>query len=143
VIRITFSYLRFQRTRKRTNRLTLDSSSLGESALDLPGESDSAILPVVQKEREKTGTLAKSAPGPLKKTALSVAGISLIILGIIGLVLPVLQGILMIMGGLGLLSIHNEGLRKWLMDLGKRYPRQTLLFKKIKMRILPERKFPS
>ena len=111
--------------------------------MDLPGERDSAILPVVQKEQEKTGAFAKSAPGPLKKTARNVAGIILIVLGIIGLVLPVLQGILMIMGGLGLLSIYNEGLRKWLTDLGKRYPRQTLLFKKIKMRLLPERKFPS
>jgi len=36
-----------------------------------------------------------------------IAGISLIVLGIIGLVLPVLQGVLSILAGLAILSSHS------------------------------------
>lgn len=84
--------------------------------------------------------LAKNDPGLLKKAIFTIGGISLILLGIFGIFLPVLQGILLIIGGLGLLSIGNEGVREWINDLGKRYPRQTSVFKKIKMKILHEKK---
>lgn len=67
-------------------------------------------------------------------------GVTLILLGVVGLFLPVLQGILLIIGGLGLLSISNSGLRKWIADLEKRYHSQGLGFKKIKMKTLPRRK---
>jgi len=36
-----------------------------------------------------------------------IAGISLIVLGIIGLVVPVLQGVLLILAGLAILSSHS------------------------------------
>jgi uncharacterized membrane protein YbaN (DUF454 family) len=52
-----------------------------------------------------------------------VAGIFLILLGIVGLFLPVLQGVLFILAGLALLSSHSERarrLRDWLVAAGKR-----------------------
>ena len=42
-----------------------------------------------------------------------IAGIILIILGIIGLFVPILQGILMIFAGLLLLGVKKEQIKKW------------------------------
>ena len=42
-----------------------------------------------------------------------IAGITLIIVGIIGLFLPILQGVLMIIAGLLLLGIRKEQIKKW------------------------------
>ena len=41
-----------------------------------------------------------------------VAGVALVILGIVGLVLPLLQGILFIVLGLGLLSVDIQPVRR-------------------------------
>ena len=41
-----------------------------------------------------------------------IAGVSLILLGIVGLVLPVLQGILFILAGLAILSSHSAYARR-------------------------------
>ena len=50
-----------------------------------------------------------------------IAGLSLIVLGIVGLFLPVLQGVLFILAGLAILSSHSplalrilEALKAWL-----------------------------
>lgn len=40
-------------------------------------------------------------------------GLILIIIGIIGLFLPILQGVLMIIAGLFLLGIKTEDVKKW------------------------------
>ena len=42
-----------------------------------------------------------------------IAGVILIIIGIIGLFLPIIQGILLIIGGLFLLGIKKEQIKKW------------------------------
>ena len=89
---------------------------------------------------EERRVLAGSAPGLLKKIILHIAGIGLILLGIVGLFLPVLQGILMIIAGVGLLSMGNEGVRRWVEGLGNRYPRQAAYWKKLKLKVLPRRK---
>lgn len=41
-----------------------------------------------------------------------IAGVSLILLGIVGLVVPVLQGVLFILGGLAILSSHSAHARR-------------------------------
>ena len=46
-----------------------------------------------------------------------IAGITLIILGIIGLFVPILQGVLMIIAGLLLMGIKKEQIRKWFKKL--------------------------
>lgn len=43
----------------------------------------------------------------------NVAGITLVGFGIIGLFVPILQGVLMIIGGLLLLGVKKEQIRKW------------------------------
>jgi hypothetical protein len=49
----------------------------------------------------------------LFRIARIVAGVLLVILGIIGLFLPLLQGILLIVAGLGLLSVDIPLVRGW------------------------------
>ena len=43
----------------------------------------------------------------------NIAGVTLIGVGIVGLFVPILQGVLMIIGGLMLLGIKKEQIRKW------------------------------
>lgn len=100
----------------------------------------SAIFLSILGAGKERRVLTENAPGPLKKVVIHVGGISLILLGIVGLFLPILQGILLIVGGVGLLSIGNERVRKWIVALKRRYPRQALAFKKIKTKIVSQKK---
>ena len=54
------------------------------------------------------------------KTARITAGAALVVLGLIGLFLPVLQGILLIVLGLGLLSVDIPVLKRWRIRLLRR-----------------------
>ena len=46
-----------------------------------------------------------------------IIGVALIAVGIIGLFLPILQGVLMIIAGLLLLGIKKEQIKKWIKKL--------------------------
>jgi len=46
-----------------------------------------------------------------------VVGIILIVVGVIGLFVPILQGVLMILAGLFLLGIKTEDIKKWFKKL--------------------------
>jgi len=59
----------------------------------------------------------------LKKIGILIIGWLFIGLGIIGLFLPVLQGILFIMIGLAILSTRSELVKRFLKHLEERYPR--------------------
>jgi uncharacterized membrane protein YbaN (DUF454 family) len=59
-----------------------------------------------------------------KKIGLLIIGWIFIGLGILGLFLPILQGILFIMIGLAILSSRSKTIRRFLKYLEKRYPRQ-------------------
>ncbi len=50
-------------------------------------------------------------------------GWAFVILGIVGLVLPVLQGILFLAIGFGILAQESEWARAWLQVLRRRFPR--------------------
>jgi len=58
----------------------------------------------------------------LKKIGLLILGWFLIVLGIFGLFLPLLQGILFILIGLAILSSRSETIRRFLRHLRERYP---------------------
>ncbi|MGZ3495145.1 MAG: PGPGW domain-containing protein [Thermodesulfobacteriota bacterium] len=58
----------------------------------------------------------------LKRTGLLVLGWFFVVLGIIGLFLPILQGILFILIGLAILSSRSETIKRLLKHLEKRYP---------------------
>jgi uncharacterized protein len=58
-----------------------------------------------------------------KKILIEISGWSFIVLGILGLFLPILQGILFLLVGLSLLSINHPWASRWVIKLGDRYPR--------------------
>ncbi len=86
--------------------------------------------------------MAERDPGLLKRIVTTVGGLILILLGIVGLFLPILQGILLIVAGLGLLSIGNERLRNWIRRVKKRYFGQELSLRGIKNKISSPKKPP-
>ena len=49
-----------------------------------------------------------------------IAGITLIIIGIIGLFVPIIQGVLLIFAGLLLLGVKKEQIKKWTKKLVKK-----------------------
>lgn len=51
------------------------------------------------------------------KALKTAAGIILIIIGIIGLFLPIIQGVLLIIAGLLLLGIKKEQIKEWVRKL--------------------------
>jgi len=46
-----------------------------------------------------------------------VAGIILIVIGVIGLFLPIIQGVLLIIAGLLLLGVKKQQIKKWVKKL--------------------------
>jgi uncharacterized membrane protein YbaN (DUF454 family) len=58
----------------------------------------------------------------IKKLGLLIIGWFFIVLGILGLFLPFLQGILFILIGLTILSSRSETIRRFLRHLEERYP---------------------
>ena len=58
----------------------------------------------------------------IKKVGLLIIGWLFIFLGIIGLFLPILQGVLFIMIGLAILSSRSETIKRFLQYLEERYP---------------------
>ena len=84
-----------------------------------------------------------SSRGLVKKILIHIGGIGLILLGIAGLFLPFLQGILLIVAGIGLLSMDNERVKKWLKDLAEKYPKPTSFFRTIRGKIVSRWRFRS
>ncbi len=78
-----------------------------QGRLSLPGE---------RRDREE------SVVGAIKKVGLLIVGWLFLILGILGLFLPILQGILFILIGLAILSSRSEAIRRFLTFLEERYP---------------------
>ncbi len=46
-----------------------------------------------------------------------IAGIILIVIGVVGLFLPIIQGVLLIFAGLLLLGVKKEQIKKWFKNL--------------------------
>jgi len=60
--------------------------------------------------------------GAIKRIGLLIIGWFFIVLGVLGLFLPVLQGILFILIGLAILSSRSEIIKRFLKHLEERYP---------------------
>jgi len=58
----------------------------------------------------------------IKRIGLLIVGWFFIVLGILGLFLPILQGVLFIMIGLAILSTRSEIIKRFLKHLEERYP---------------------
>ena len=72
----------------------------------------------------------------LKQIGVLLIGWVFLLLGILGLFLPILQGVLFIMIGLAILSTRSKTIERFLKHLEKRYPQfheqVALLVKKVK-----------
>jgi uncharacterized membrane protein YbaN (DUF454 family) len=60
--------------------------------------------------------------GAIKRIGLLIIGWFFIVLGILGLFLPILQGILFILIGLAILSSRSNLIKRFLKHLEERYP---------------------
>ena len=58
----------------------------------------------------------------MKRIIRYVSGITLLVLGVIGLFVPILQGILMIIAGLLILAPESKLIQKMIEKLRKKYP---------------------
>jgi uncharacterized membrane protein YbaN (DUF454 family) len=58
----------------------------------------------------------------IKRIGLLIVGWFFIVLGILGLFLPILQGVLFILIGLAILSTRSEIIKRFLKYLEERYP---------------------
>jgi uncharacterized membrane protein YbaN (DUF454 family) len=58
-----------------------------------------------------------------KRAAVLIVGFVFVILGILGLFLPFLQGILFLVIGLLLLSAYSPSLREWMQTHTRKYPK--------------------
>jgi hypothetical protein len=59
----------------------------------------------------------------VKRVALIVAGWTLLLLGVVGIFLPVLPGALFLLVGLSILSVEYAWARRWVTALRNRFPR--------------------
>jgi len=59
----------------------------------------------------------------VKRVLVLLLGIFFIVLGLIGLILPILQGWLFLLIGLLLLSLYSPALREWIDRQTKPYPK--------------------
>ncbi len=102
---------------------------------------DAAILPFLYPQR--TLCIAKKAyvwedggmDPRLKRGVVFAAAIILIILGVIGLALPFLQGFLFLAIGLILLSIASPRARAWIEHHTRKYPKVHAFVEKMEKRI--------
>ena len=62
-------------------------------------------------------------PRELKRTLILIAGIIFLILGLLGLAVPILQGVLFLIAGLILLSIASKKMRRWIESRTRPYPK--------------------
>lgn len=72
----------------------------------------------------------------VKKIAIYVVGWFFILLGIVGLFLPILQGILFIAVGLLILSKESRWAKKMFVRLRRRYPKQYEELEEFKRKII-------
>jgi uncharacterized protein YqgC (DUF456 family) len=58
----------------------------------------------------------------VKRLAFIVAGWGLLMLGVVGLFLPILPGVLLLVVGLSILSVEYAWARRWMITLLHRFP---------------------
>jgi uncharacterized membrane protein YbaN (DUF454 family) len=58
----------------------------------------------------------------MKRLAFIAAGWILLMLGAVGLFLPILPGVLLLIVGLSILSVEYEWARRWMTTLRRRFP---------------------
>lgn len=64
----------------------------------------------------------KRLTSEMRRLLLLISGWIFVVLGVLGLFLPILQGVLFLFVGAALLSLASPRARLWRMRLGNRYP---------------------
>ena len=77
----------------------------------------------------------KKAAHPIWRMTKIVAGVSLLVLGVVGLFLPILQGVLFLFLGLAVLATENRHAREVVETLKRRHPGPWKRVEKLKERI--------
>ena len=72
---------------------------------------------------------------PITRVVVLILGWMLIAIGVVGLFVPVLQGILFIMLGLYVLSRESRMARGWLVKLQRRYPEVHAAARRVKNKL--------
>lgn len=67
----------------------------------------------------------------LKRVLVLSAGIFCILLGLVGLVLPFVQGLLFLAIGILLLSLYSPSMREWMYTHTKRFPKFHAVVEKV------------
>ncbi|MFA5931942.1 MAG: hypothetical protein WC793_01000 [Candidatus Paceibacterota bacterium] len=67
----------------------------------------------------------------IKKIAILIIGAIFILLGLLGLVLPLLQGILFLAIGFSLIFFYFPDVRSWLNEHTKKYPHLFIAIEKV------------
>jgi len=71
----------------------------------------------------------------IRRVVVLILGWTLIAIGVVGLFVPILQGILVIMLGLYVLSRESRVARGWLAKLQRRYPKIHAKARRVKQRV--------
>lgn len=72
----------------------------------------------------------------IKRTVISVLGVFFVLMGILGLVMPFLQGFFFLAIGLILISIYSPTLRGWIKTQARPYPKFYATVEKVEAWIM-------
>ena len=72
----------------------------------------------------------------VKRISIQTIGVFLLLLGIAGVILPVLQGLVFLILGLAFLSIYSEWAKKSLRYVGSKHPKADTLVTKLEQWVL-------
>jgi hypothetical protein len=102
---------------------------LASNALDLPENR--------RQQRPRYDLLGGTVPAiQVKRVVVLILGWTLIGIGVVGLFVPILQGILFIILGLFVLSRESRWARSWLEKLSERYPNIHSKARRLKERMM-------
>lgn len=72
----------------------------------------------------------------IKRISIQTIGFALLLLGVAGILLPILNGTIFLIAGLVLLSVYSERAKKMLHTLGKQHPQAEKIVLKVERFVL-------
>ena len=82
---------------------------------------DSSLFTIISECSGANNSL-NASNNMMKRVAFNAAGWALVILGVAGLVLPILPGVALLIVGLSFLSLEYKWARRWIGPLLRRFP---------------------
>jgi uncharacterized protein len=72
----------------------------------------------------------------IKRISIQAVGFALLLLGVAGLILPILNGTVFLLAGLVLLSVYSERAKRILHKIGKQHPQAEKTVQKVERWVL-------